>query len=290
MAYDSRLTPARPDLAAKYLEGKVEAERFVEGEMREVVDAVAPLRREPRPDAPLDTEALKGERVAVYETTDEGWCWGQIQSDGYVGWLPAHALMRSGPEPTHKVSALRTFVFPARDIKTPPIEALPFGAKLTIARVETPFALTATGGFVPLQHLVRLSDIEPDFVAVAERFLGTPYLWGGKSPLGIDCSGLLQVSAAASGIDCLRDSDMQAVSLGETTSVSDALSMPQRGDAIFWPGHVAIVRDSKTLIHANAFHMAVAIEPIERAIARAKASDSEVSAVRRVFPKIQPNG
>lgn len=290
VTFDPRITPARADLAAKYLEGQVAAERFIEGELCEVVDPVAPLRREPMPDAPLDTEALKGERVTIYDINDEGWCWGQLQSDGYVGWLPAHALMRPGADPTHRVNVLRTFVFPAPNIKTPPIEALPFGARLTIVRVQESFAVTEGGGFVPLLHLVRVFDFERDYVAVAERFLGTPYLWGGKSPLGIDCSGLMQAAANACGIECPRDSDMQKTSLGEPASITGALSMPQRGDAIFWPGHVAIVRDRKTLIHANAHHMAVAIEPIAEAIARIKAAGSEVSAVRRVFPKIQSGG
>ena len=289
MALDPRLTPARPDVAAKYLEGQVEADRFVEGELCEVVDPIAPLRREPRHDAALDTEALKGERFTVYDINEEGWCWGQLQSDGYVGWVPANALMRPGLEPTHKVAALRTFVFPAANIKVPPIEPLPFGAKVPVTRLEKTFAVTNIG-FVPLQHLAPISDYEHDYVSVTERFLGTPYLWGGKSSLGIDCSGLMQLAATACGIECPRDSDMQADSLGEAASVTGALSMPQRGDAIFWPGHVAIVRDRKTLIHANAYHMAVAIEPIQDAISRIRASGSEVAAVRRVFPNIQSGG
>ncbi len=290
VTFDPRITPARADLAAKYLEGQVAAERYVEGQLCEVVDPVTPVRREPVPDAPLDTEALKGERVTIYDVNDEGWCWGQLESDHYVGWMPANALTRPGPEPTHKVSVLRTFVFPAPNIKSPPIEAIPFGAKLAIMRVHESFAVTSIGGFVPLQHLALLSDLERDYVAVAERFLGTPYLWGGKSPLGIDCSGLMQAAATACGIDCPRDSDMQEASLGESASVAGALSMPHRGDAIFWPGHVAIVRDRKTLIHANAYHMAVAIEPIQDAIARIRASGSEVTSVRRVFPKVQSGG
>jgi hypothetical protein len=113
MKFDPRITPARPDLAALHLKGKVVAARFVAGTELEVRDAQAPVRREPSPDAPLDTEALHGERVTVYDENGEGWYWGQLGSDGYVGWIPANALRPPGPPPTHRVAALRTFVFPS---------------------------------------------------------------------------------------------------------------------------------------------------------------------------------
>jgi hypothetical protein len=279
-AFDPRLTPARPDLAAVHLRGKVAAARFVEGEVREVVEPQAPVRRTPSPDAPLDTEVLKGERVTIYETTDEGWAWGQIE-DGYVGWLPANALVRPGAAPTHKVVALRTLVFPGPSIKLPPLETLSLGARLSIARMEPPFAVTTSGAHVPLVHLAPLAATERDFVAVAERFVGVPYLWGGKTSLGLDCSGLVQVALAAAGIVSPRDSDMQEGLLGNPVDARDAGGF-LRGDLLFWSGHVGIMRDRKTLLHANAFHMAVTTEPLAEALARIRAGGIELRTVRRL--------
>jgi cell wall-associated NlpC family hydrolase len=280
--FDPRLTPARPDLAAKHLEGKVTAARFVAGELREVSDAHAPLRRSASPEAPLDTEALKGERVTVYETTEEGWAWGQLEADGYVGWLPAGALRAVGPAPTHKVAVPRTLAFPGPSIKLPPVEALSLGCRLAITREEGPFAVTASGGFVPLRHLAPLDAQEADFVAVAEKFLGVPYLWGGKTSFGLDCSGLVQVALTACGIACPRDSDLQEQTIGMPLALACGLGDLRRGDLIFWRGHVAIARDAATLVHANAFHMAVAIEPTTDAIGRIRAAGSEPTSVRRL--------
>jgi cell wall-associated NlpC family hydrolase len=281
-AFDPRVTPARADLAAKELEGKVAAARYVAGEVYEVIEPQAPLRSEPNHDAPLLTEALKGERVTIYEKNAEGWAWGQLAADRYVGWLFANALAPPGAPPTHKVTALRTLVFPGPSIKLTPREALPLGARVAIARREERMAVTQYGGYLPAVHLAPINVDETDFVAVAERFLGVPYLWGGKTALGLDCSGLVQIALAACGISCPRDSDMQEEALGSPVAAVTDRSNLQRGDLLFWTGHVAIVRDRATFLHANAFHMAVAIELIDDAIARIRSAGSEITSVRRI--------
>ena len=280
-ALDPRVTPARPDLAARHLQGQVQAARFVEGEPREVADAQTPLRQEPSPDAPLLTEALKGERVTVYEATAEGWSWGQLAADSYVGWLPSAALRAGGAEPTHTVAALRTLVFPGPSIKLPPVEALSLGCRLAIKRIEQPFGVTADGGFVPTRHLAPVGARESDWVTIAEKFLGVPYLWGGKTSFGVDCSGLVQIALAACGIPCPRDSDMQERALGVALPNAEVTGL-RRGDLLFWKGHVALARDADTLLHANAFHMAVAIEPVRDTVGRIRAAGSEITSIKRL--------
>ena len=278
---DPRVTPARPDLAARHLEGQVSAARFVDGEVFEVTTGVAPVRREPFSGAMLDTEALKGERVTIYDRTEEGWAWGQLASDGYVGWLPDIALYRPRGEPTHKVTALRTFAFPGPSIKLAPAETLSLGAQLAIVREDETFAITQEGWHIPRRHVGPLEFSESDFVAVAERFIGTPYLWGGRSSLGIDCSGLVQTALAACGVKAPRDSDMQQAALGQPVPLTEQARL-QRGDLLFWKGHVAIARDADSIVHANAYHMATAIEPTQAAIARIAAAGSALATIKRL--------
>jgi cell wall-associated NlpC family hydrolase len=277
MPLDPRLNAYRADLAAAELRGRVEAARFAEGTLHRIIDATAPLRTEAHPDAALLTEALYGERVTIYEIDNEGWAWGQLQRDRYVGWLPANALGKPGTAATHRVSALRTLGFPGPDLKKPPLGAFPFGTEIVVTRADATFVTTDNGLCLPAPHVVDVAARDSDFVAVAERFLGTPYLWGGKTSLGIDCSGLVQVALQAAGMECPRDSDMQ-MSLGTSVARTDL----RRSDLIFWRGHVAIARDAQTIVHANAHHMAVAIEPLDDAMMRIEAAGGGAAAFRRL--------
>lgn len=277
-AFDRRLTPARPDLAAEHLRGRVEAARFVSGTARRVSAPVAPLRREPRPDLGFDTELLLGERFTVYEDDPEGWSWGQGE-DGYVGWLPSEALDAPGAPATHRVSVLRTFVYPGPDIKLPPEATLPFGARLAVRDLGARFA-TVPGGAVWADHLAPLDARAPDFTAVAERFLGVPYLWGGKSAFGLDCSALVQTALGAAGIAAPRDTDMQERALGEAVDPAGPL---RRGDLAFWRGHVGVLRDPDTLLHATGHTMTVLSEPFAEARARIRATTgADLTGVRRI--------
>src|SRR5688572_21116266 len=282
LQFDKRLTPARSDLADERLRGRVQAERYSAGRAMRVVAASAPLRREPRPDAPLDTEALMGEAVTVYDE-DEGWAWGQIQSDGYVGYLPSEGLGADVPEPTHRVAALRTFIYPGPNLKLPPLGFAGLGASVAVQDQDGGYARLASSGFVFAAHLAPLNTHEADFVAVAERFVGTPYLWGGKTSLGLDCSGLVQLSLSAAGILAPRDTDMQQATLGEALEPRSDLAGLRRGDLIFWKGHVGVMLDGERLIHANGHHMAVAVEPLRQAVDRISAKEfGAITAIKRL--------
>lgn len=277
-ALDPRVNAWRPDLADVRLRGRVEATRFVEGRVREVATSVTALRRHPHADAPRETELLAGERVAVFEEKN-GWCWLQADADGYVGYAEAAALRIRGPVATHKVCAVRTFVFAEPDIKSPVVTWLSLCSPVAVVGETARFAELASGGFIARAHLMAAGAVLPDPAATARLFLETPYLWGGRSSLGIDCSALVQLALTAAGISCPRDTDMQEKSLGEAVDPDGPL---RRGDLAFWKGHVGILTDAATLLHANATHMKVAEEPLEPAIRRIAETDGPLTSVRRL--------
>lgn len=276
-ALDRRTNAYRDDLAAKALEGRVAAPRFVEGEKRRVAIGLASVRRTPDASSRQETEALFGETVTVYDTRG-GWCWVQLASDGYVGYVTETSL---GPAhmATHKVGAERTFLYPEPNIKSPAIAALSLGSELAVAETSGALLKLASGEYVVARHASPINRFAPDFVAVAETLVGIPYLWGGKSTKGLDCSGLLQLSMQAAGLGCPRDSDMQAKALG-TTIAKDAPM--RRGDLVFWPGHVGIMIDATRLLHANGHHMETVIEPLAEVVERIAGTGTLVSGVRRL--------
>lgn len=284
MTLDPRIHAYRQDIAAASLRGRVDAARFVEGELRQVVHASAPLRRQPALSECLENEVLFGERVRVYDEAD-GWAWIQLERDGYVGYLRSNALARELDVTTHRVSALGTFVYPVPDIKSPPIAHLSMNAELAITNQQERFLELATGGWVVARHVLEAQRFALDFVAVAERFIGTPYLWGGRTRLGVDCSALVQLALEAAGRQSPRDSDMQQMSLGDEVAVPVDLEGLRRGDLVFWPRHVGIMVDGVMMVHANAHHMAVAVEPLADAADRNFRTGHRISAIKRLGPR-----
>ncbi|HUT47710.1 MAG TPA: NlpC/P60 family protein, partial [Alphaproteobacteria bacterium] len=252
---DPRRHPYRADLAAEHLRELIKVERYVAGERRHVGAASLPVRREPRFDATLDTEALHGETLTVYDE-QEGWAWVQLDHDGYVGYTPSAGLLPAAAAPTHRIAALRTYVFPEPDSKVPPLALLSLNARIAAAETTGRYLRLETGGYVYASHAVPVGQHAEDYVAVAEAFLGTPYLWGGRTSVGLDCSGLVQLAAAAAGHDAPRDADMQAAEAGEAIDWQDG-ALLLRGDLVFWEGHVGIMTSPEQFLHANAYHMAV---------------------------------
>jgi hypothetical protein len=281
--FDPRITPARPDLAAEHLRGKVSAERYAPGESYEVVRWHTGLRRAPEVSAPLETELLAGERFTVYEKKG-AYAWGQAETDGYVGYVFAHDLEPAGPEATHRVKVRQSRLYNDANSKSFALLALSLGAKLRVKRDLGRFSEVRfeTDCFVPSAHIAPLAEFSSDYVAVAEMFLGVPYVWGGRTSLGLDCSALVQLSLAEAGIKSPRDSDQQREAFGKSIGGAEALSHLQRGDLVFWKNHVAIAIDKVRMIHANAMAMAVSIDeaiPFARAV---EASEGPVIAVKRL--------
>lgn len=258
---DKRITPARPDLAAASLKGQVEAARFVKGETASVMRGRVSLHAGPSDESGQVSELLYGEIVAVYERKD-GWAWLQAKTDSYVGYARESGL---GPvfEADARVTHVLTPLLSAPDVKSPIRDLLPLNACVHRRRQEGNFVGVADG-FVAARALAPLAGAAPDFVAVAEQFIGVPYVWGGKTFQGLDCSGLMQTALQAAAIAAPRDTDMMEQALGHAI----ARDHIKRGDLVFWKGHMGVMCDAVTLLHANAYFMQVTSEPLDVAIAR----------------------
>jgi cell wall-associated NlpC family hydrolase len=274
---DNRLHAYRPDLADVKLHGRIDAKRFVEGVSMEVAVPVATIHREASSTATQTTQALFGERLKAFEKRDD-WIWCQLERDGYVGYIAKAAVSSDLTNPTHRVSVPSTFLYPLRDIKSQAPVNLPMNAKLEIVESDEKFSKLSNGKYVFTKHVRPLNEFEPDFVSVAEKFLDVPYYWGGKTAQGLDCSGLVQTSLEVCGISSPRDTDMQERQLGKKLMVND-LDGLRRGDLVFWKGHVGIMTDQKTLLHANSYQMMTVKEPLADAVAR---TADPVTSIKRI--------
>ncbi len=265
---DPRLNAYRADLADLRLEGQVEAERFVVGASARITVPVASLHRKPDHQSGVDTQALFGDEVIVFER-ERGWAWIQSAFDGYVGYVDETSLAMAQQNPTHMVTVPRTFAYPHAELKAPNLMALSMGSALTVTGFEevrgTQYATLATGGNVISRHIRPFEEVSPDYVAICETLVGTPYLWGGTSAFGLDCSGLVQIAMRMTGQTAPRDTDMQAAELGSKIDPGDGF---ERGDLVFWQGHVAVLRDHENIIHASGHTMLTSYEPLAEAIER----------------------
>lgn len=267
---DARLTPIRDGVAAESLQGVAQAERFAEGKDLHITAPVCVLKREPDDSAAIDSQLLYGERFVAYGERGQ-WLWGQAPRDHYVGWVRKNVVAEGHLHATHQVMSRGTFLYTEADLKSQPVMKIPMASRLVVTDRETvrdTDYLKTDRGWLIKKHVRSLSKSARDFVMVGESMLGMTYLWAGRSTFGIDCSGLVQLAMQMAGIAVLRDTDMQEATIGEVVELAPDLSGLKRGDLIFWPGHVGMMRDGENLLHANGHTMTVFSEPLENAIKR----------------------
>ena len=279
-ALDRRVNAVRDDLAAEHLRKFVKVPRYAEGQQARVTAGVVGLHRGPDYDLPIDTQLIYGDDVTVYDQQGN-WSWVQNNRDHYVGYLPSGCLSSDMQQPTHKVTALSTFAYGRPDIKTPLPYKLYMNARLRVVGEAGDFVKLADGRYLRSCHVAELHHVADDFVSVAEHYVEVPYLWGGRTSDGIDCSGLVQLAFEFAGLACPRDSDMQMQIDGRDLDLGGMEQM-QRGDLIFWKGHVAIMVNDMMMLHANAHHMKVCVESFHKVVGRIAAEGGgDLTAIRR---------
>jgi cell wall-associated NlpC family hydrolase len=213
---------------------------------------------------------LRGE-IFMVEEEKNGWCKGRCAHDNYPGYIESKYLTKAVTPSTHVVTAAQSHVYQDPTMKSAKLETLGFGSLLAIVGEKEGWAKINGGGWIFQKHLTPTDKLEKDMIATAKKFLEVPYYWGGRSGFGIDCSGLMQACFARAGISIPRDTDVQEASVG------NAAEKPQKGDIVFFPGHVGLMVDDQNIIHANAFHMKVTVEPLTVVAERSK----KITAVKR---------
>ncbi|WP_157017569.1 C40 family peptidase [Mesorhizobium xinjiangense] len=281
---DPRLHAYRPDLADIRLQRRVEAGRFVEGRPMRIAVPAADMRAGPAADSGVNSQLVFGDPVLLFETGGDT-AWVQAVEDDYVGYVRSSDLAEPDAGPTHHVVVPRTFAYPGPELKAPATRTLSMGSRVrVVGHAETRgthYALLASGEALIAAHLLAIDEWLPDFVTVAEMFGHTPYLWGGTSGFGLDCSGLIQLAMRMAGRVVLRDSDMQAETIGTPVEPGGDHAGLRRGDLVFWKGHVGIVCAPGQMIHASGHQMMVVKEPLAEAVARIRRVYAEPTGFRR---------
>ncbi|CAN5249998.1 C40 family peptidase [soil metagenome] len=271
---DKRVHAARGDLADVSLAGVLFSAHYARAIEMSCVVAGAMVHEAGAAASVCVTQLLRGESFHVLDVTAE-WAWGFCGHDGYVGYVRREALDKREIL-DHRVTALSAPVFAAPDIKSHILDFWPAGARFAGLR-EDDF-LTCAEGYVHHRHASPLDRLQSDWVAIAEEYLGQPYVWGGRGYGGLDCSGLVQVALGRCGMPIPRDTDLQREGIGNPIAEGDML---RRGDLVFFPGHVGIMADGERLLHANAFWMATVIEPMADVVARLSPDHAQPILARR---------